>query len=307
MDFEVYVLGTGGMQPLPRRFLNSALVRRKGELFLFDAGEGTQVALKKLSLHWKKINKIFISHIHADHVTGLPGLLLLSSQVDRDEPLHIYGPSPLEEYIEASRRILDMYINYEIVIHTITQNETIVDSDEYCIKAFELDHRKQCFGYTLIEKERNGEFNKDKAIELGVPMGPLWGKLQRGEDVCVDGKVIKSSDIVGEKRKGRKFSFITDTTYTEDAASHVFGSDLLLIEGMFEHALVKDAHEKKHLTVVESATIAKDAEAKKAGFMHHSPRYSESELKRLEKEGKEVYPNVFMCKDGMHFDIPLKP
>ena len=117
MDFEVYVLGTGGMQPLPRRFLNSALVRRKGELFLFDAGEGTQVALKKLSLHWKKINKIFISHMHADHVTGLPGLLMLSSQVDRDEPLHIYGPSPLEEYIEASRRILDMYINYEIYLH----------------------------------------------------------------------------------------------------------------------------------------------------------------------------------------------
>lgn len=306
MDFEVFILGTSGMQPLPRRFLNSALVRRKGELYLFDAGEGTQVALKKLSLHWKKINRIFISHMHADHVTGLPGLLMLSSQVDRDIPLHIYGPSPLEEYIEANRKLLDMYINYDIIVHTIDKTETIIDDEEFTIKAFELDHRKPCYGYCLTEKERSGKFNKEIADSLGIPQGPLWGKLQKGEDVEVNGRIVKSSEVMGEKRKGRKFSFVTDTTYKDDIASNVYGSDMLLIEGMFEHALIEDAHEKKHLTVVEAATIAKDAEALSAGFMHHSPRYIDRDLKRLEKEGKAVYDKVFMCYDGMHFDIPLK-
>lgn len=306
MDFEVFVLGTGGMQPLPRRFLNSALVRRKGEEFLFDAGEGTQVALKKLSIHWKKINRIFISHMHADHVTGLPGILMLSSQVERDTPLHIYGPSPLDEYIDANRKLLDMYINYDIIVHTVDKNEVIVDEDEFVIKTFELDHRKPCYGYSLIEKDRPGEFNKDKVISLGVPQGPLWGRLQKGEDIEVDGKIIRSADVMGEKRKGRKFSFVTDTTYKEDIAANVYKSDLLLIEGMFEHSLIEDAHEKKHLTMVEAATIAKDAEVLSAGFMHHSPRYIDRDLRALEKEGQEVYDKTFMCYDGMHFEIPLK-
>ncbi|NCC57343.1 MAG: MBL fold metallo-hydrolase [Synergistales bacterium] len=121
MNFEVFVLGTSGMMPLPNRYLTSAMVRRDGELFLFDCGEGTQVSLKMLNLKWKKIHSIFISHMHADHVTGLPGILMLSSQVDRNEPLTIYGPAKLKEYIDANRRILDMYINYEIIVKVAEQ------------------------------------------------------------------------------------------------------------------------------------------------------------------------------------------
>lgn len=305
MDFEVFVLGTSGMQPLPRRFLNSALVRRKGDLFLFDAGEGTQVSLKKQSLHWKKINHIFITHMHADHVTGLPGLLMLSSQVNREEPLHIYGPSPLKEYIEANRELLDMYINYEITIHTVEKTGVVLETDEFEVKAFKLSHTKPCFGYTITEKDRNGEFFPEKAESLGVPKGPLWGLLQKGEDVEVNGRIVKSSDVIGSPRKGRKFAYVTDTEYLDDIAAEVYHSDLMLIEGMFEHALKDDAHEKKHLTVVEAATIAKDAEVKKAGFFHFSPRYTDRELKVLDHEGKSVYKNTFLCKDGMYFELPL--
>src|SRR6056297_2408136 len=116
MNLEVFVLGCGGMMPLPGRFLTSVLLRREGDLFLFDCGEGTQVSLKKLQLKWKKINAIFISHTHADHVTGLPGMLMLSSQVDRNEPLYIYGPPKITEFVETSRKVLDMYINYDIVV-----------------------------------------------------------------------------------------------------------------------------------------------------------------------------------------------
>ena len=151
MSFEVFSLGTSGMMPLPGRFLTSALVRREGELFLFDCGEGTQVSLKMLNLRWKQISSIFISHMHADHVTGLPGLLMLSSQVDRTEPLTIYGPARLADYIESSRKILDMYINYEIRCIPVEPG-VIAECDEYHINCFPLKHTKQCFGYSIVEK-----------------------------------------------------------------------------------------------------------------------------------------------------------
>src|SRR6056297_3975013 len=129
MNLELFILGTGGMMPLPNRFLTSMLLRREGDLFLFDCGEGTQVSLRKLNLRWKKINTIFISHTHADHITGLPGILMLSSQVERSEPLYIIGPPRIREYVETSRRVLDMYINYDIVIDEITEAGTVYEGD----------------------------------------------------------------------------------------------------------------------------------------------------------------------------------
>ena len=179
MNLEVFSLGTSGMMPLPGRFLTSALVRRDGELFLFDCGEGTQVSLKMLNLRWKKISAIFISHMHADHVTGLPGLLMLSSQVDREDPLYIYGPSRLGDYIDSSRKILDMYINYEIKFIPVEPGE-IYRGEDFSINCFPLDHTKPCVGYSLVEDSRKGEFYPEKALALGVPKGPLFGRLQRG-------------------------------------------------------------------------------------------------------------------------------
>ena len=212
MSLEVFSLGTSGMMPLPGRFLTSVLLRRDGELFLFDCGEGTQVSLKMLNLSWKKISSIFISHMHADHVTGLPGLLMLSSQVDREEPLYIYGPQKLGEYIEASRRILDMYINYEIVFIPVEPGE-IYRGEDFSINCFPLDHTKPCVGYSLVEDYRKGEFFPDKAIDLGVPKGPLFGRLQRGETITLDNCAVITPDMVmGEKRSGRKFSYVTDTS-----------------------------------------------------------------------------------------------
>ena len=134
MNLEAFVLGTGGMMPLPGRGLTSVLVRREGELFLFDCGEGTQIGLRRLNLRWKKITSIFISHTHADHVTGLPGILMLSSQVDRDEPLYIYGPPKIRDFVEAMRRTLDMYINYEIVVREIEGSLVLVQAEDYVIR-----------------------------------------------------------------------------------------------------------------------------------------------------------------------------
>ena len=306
MSFEVFSLGTSGMMPLPGRFLTSALVRREGELFLFDCGEGTQVSLKMLNLRWKQISSIFISHMHADHVTGLPGLLMLSSQVDRTEPLTIYGPARLADYIESSRKILDMYINYEIRCIPVEPG-VIAESDEYHINCFPLKHTKQCFGYSIVEKERPGAFSVERALELRVPKGPLWGKLQRGEDVMnSDGVVIHPSDVLGEKRSGRKFSFVTDTMYFPEIADYVYGSDILFCEAMFSDDLEADAREKKHMTARQAAMCARDGEVGMLCLQHYSPRYSDRELKILGEEAKAIFPSTVLTRDRMSFDIPLK-
>ena len=304
MNLEAFVLGCGGMMPLPYRHLTSVLLRREGDLFLFDCGEGTQVALKRLNLKWKKITAIFISHTHADHVTGLPGLLMLSSQVDRDEPLYIFGPPKIKEYIETSRRVLDMYINYEIVVTELTEPGIVYQEKDFQVRSFWLEHTKPCMGYTMEEHMRAGQFNPEKAKGLGVPCGPLWSKLQAGEEVqATDGSIVRSEQVMGKPRKGRKFSFVTDTKYLSTIKDEVTNSDLLICEGMFEKGMEQDAEEKKHMTSVQAATIARDANVKRMGLIHYSPRYTDYELKKLLKDAKEVFPNTFLTKDKMSLKL----
>ena len=305
MNLEAFVLGCGGMMPLPYRQLTSMLIRREGELFLFDAGEGTQVSIRRLNLRWTKITAIFISHMHADHVTGLPGILMLSSQVDREEPLYIFGPPRIAEFVDQNRHLLDMYINYDIIVREIYEAGIIWQSDDYLIRAFPLKHTKMCFGYTLEESKRPGVFYPEKALALGVPRGPLWSELQSGKTVrLTERSSIEPSEVMGEPRSGRKFSFVTDTLYFPEIAQEVSNSDLLICEGMFEHALIESAVDKRHMTARQAALIARDAgNIKKLGLIHYSPRYADRELKILLDEAREVFPDTVLTKDRMRFPI----
>jgi len=305
MNLEAFILGCGGMMPLPNRHLTSVLLRREGELFLFDCGEGTQVSLRRLNLRWKKISVIFISHTHADHVTGIPGLLMLSSQVDRDDPLYIIGPPRIAEYIETSRRVLDMYINYEIIVQEITSPGIVYRGDGFHVRCFPLSHTKPCYGYTLEEEMRPGEFHPEKAQELNIPMGKLWGKLQKGETVQTqDGRIITPKEVMGQPRQGRKFSFVTDSLALPEISTHVIGSDLFICEGMFEDSLSEDAHSKKHMTAAEAARIAASSQGiKKMGLIHYSPRYTEYELKQILLEAQAIFPQTVLTKDRMVFPI----
>ena len=292
---------------MPYRHLTSVLLRREGQLFLFDGGEGTQVSLRRLNLKWKKINAIFVSHTHADHVTGLPGILMLSSQVERDEPLYIYGPPKIAEYIETSRSVLDMYINYPIIVKEIEAPCVCYEGDGFYVRAFPLKHTKTCVGYTLEELDRPGEFNPEKAKKLGVPVGPLWSKLQHGETVFTpDGTAVEPEQVLGKARHGRKFSYVTDTLYLPSIAQEVRGSDLLICEGMFTKEFADQAAEKKHMTSTQAATIAKDAHVDKLALIHYSPRYTDSELKQLLFEAQSVFKETVLTKDRMIFDIPYK-
>ncbi len=307
MNLEAFILGTGGMMPLPGRFLTSVLLRREGELFLFDCGEGTQVSLRNLNLRWKKITAIFISHTHADHITGLPGILMLSSQVDRNEPLTIVGPPKIKEFVDLSRKVLDMYINYEIVVKEIDPSvpDEVYRGEGFSLRSFPLRHSKPCVGYSFTEDMRPGVFHPEKAAALGVPRGPFWSRLQDGENVTLeDGKVVTPEEVLGSPRSGRKFSFVTDTTYVETASAEVKDSDLFICEGMFAQDLEESAREKKHLTAVQAGTIARDAGGvKKMGLIHYSPRYTERDLKQLLREARGLFPDTFLTRDGQVLPI----
>ena len=305
MNMEAFVLGCGGMMPLPYRHLTSVLLRREGDLFLFDGGEGTQVSLRRLNLKWKKIDAIFVSHTHADHVTGLPGIMMLSAQVDRTEPLYIYGPPKIAEYIETSRKVLDMYINYPVVVREITAPCVVHEGDGFYIRAFPLSHTKTCVGYALEELDRPGEFSPEKAAALGVPRGPLWGRLQHGESVtAADGSTVTPEQVLGAKRSGRKFSFVTDTQYLPSIAKEVRGSDLLICEGMFADDLADQAREKKHMTARQAGTIARDAGVRRMAMIHYSPRYTDRELDIILQQARAVFPAAELTRDRMRFDIP---
>jgi ribonuclease Z len=305
MNLEAFILGCGGMMPLPNRHLTSVLLRREGELFLFDGGEGTQVSLRKLNLRWKKISAIFVSHTHADHVTGLPGILMLSSQVDRNDPLTIVGPPRIAEYIEASRRILDMYINYEIIVKEISEPGIVYEGDGFHVRAFPLRHTKPCVGYAFEEDGRPGAFHPEKADALGVPRGPLWAKLQAGENVVArDGTEIHPEQVLGSPRSGRKFSYVTDTLAFPEISQEVADSDFLVCEGMFERELEESAREKKHMTAEQAARIAAAAGGiKKLALIHYSPRYTEHNLKQLLKEAQAIFPDTVLSRDRAVFPI----
>jgi len=305
MNMEAFVLGSGGMMPLPGRGRASVLRRREGEVLLFACGEGTQVALRRLALRWKKISVIFVSHTHADHVTGIPGILMLSSQVERAEPLLVIGPPRIREFVEASRRILDMYINYEIVVREVYGEEVVYSGDGYQVRALPLAHTKPCLAYCLEEEMRPGVFRPEQAEALGVPRGPLWSVLQSGSPVrLASGEVVQPEQVMGALRPGRKFSFVTDTGWVAGLSDLVRGSDLVICEGMFADELAEDAAEKKHLTARQAAQIARDGQVRRLGLIHYSPRYADRELKGLLQQARAVFPETFLTRDLQVIDLP---
>ena len=224
----------------------------------------------------------------------------LSAQVDRTEPLYIIGPPKIKEFVETSIKVLDMYINYEIIVQEITEPGVVMEGDNFKVEAFRLDHTKPCFGYKLTENPRPGIFHPEKAKELGIPMGAQWSELQHGASVTLpDGSVVTPDMVLGEPRKGRKFSFATDTLALPSIADEVQDSDLFICEGMFAEELAESAHEKKHMTAVEAANIAKAAGGiKKMGLIHYSPRYTDKELTLLLDQAQKVFPDTFLTRDG---------
>lgn len=293
---DVCLLGTGGMMPQLNRYLTSLMVRCDGSNLLIDCGEATQLAIKKAELTTKPIDYILFTHFHADHISGLPGLLLEMKNSDRTEDITIIGPKNIEKVVN-SLRIIATDLPFNIKFIELDDNNGFVNLNPFKIEYFKLKHKLNCLGYNIY-LDRLPMFLADKAKENNVPLR-YWNKLQHGE-TCYDEKnsVTYTPDMVmGEKRKGLKLTYLTDTRPCENIYKYCNNSDLFICEGMYgDIDKLDNAKKYLHMTMYEACEIAKKTKPKEMWLTHYSPL--EVHPKQYEKSLKEIYPSVKICKDG---------
>ncbi|HBA64034.1 MAG TPA: ribonuclease Z [Lachnospiraceae bacterium] len=266
---DICLLGTGGMMPLPYRWLTALMTRFNGSSLLIDCGEGTQIAIKEKGWSFKPIDVICFTHFHGDHISGLPGLLLSMGNADRTEPLTLIGPKGLERVVN-SLRVIAPELPFPILYKEITEPEQTFEMNGYRLKAFRVKHNVICYGYTL-EIDRAGKFDVASAEANGIPR-IYWKCLQKGENVEVDGKVFTPGMVLGAPRKGIKLTYTTDTRPTDSIRKNAEGSDLFICEGMYgEKDKEAKAAEYKHMTFYEAARLAKAADVKEMWLTHYSP------------------------------------
>lgn len=299
---RVTFLGTGGTLPTPNRNPSAILVNREGELLLFDCGEGTQQQMMRAKTGMK-INSIFITHFHADHFLGIPGLIQTMSFNGRTEPLDIYGPEWTKQFVNLLVQLGYFKLGFVINAHEMEDGE-MIDKGDYFIKAVGTDHGIPSLGYVIEEKGRVGRFNREKAIKLGVPVGPLFSKLQKGEPVIIDSRTILPSEVIGKGRLGRKIVYTGDTRPCESIEKASVKADLLIHDGTLADELKDWAIETKHSTAGEAARLAKKAKVKQLILTHVSSRYSES-AEPLLQDAKTVFETAIIAEELMEIEIPL--
>ena len=299
---DVCLLGTGGMMPLPYRWLTSLMMRYNGKSILIDCGEGTQIALKEKGWSPNPIDVICFTHYHADHISGLPGMLLTMGNAERTEPLTLIGPKGLGRVVGALR-VIAPELPFEIRCLEIGENEQRFEFDGFYLDAFRVNHNVLCYGYSL-GIERAGKFQLEKVLELGIPK-QFWSKLQKGETIVDGDKVYTQDMVLGEARRGLKVTYCTDTRPTESIEKHAAGSDLLILEGMYGEAdkLVK-AKENKHMTMYEAASLAARTDAKQLWLTHYSPSMTHPE--EFMKDVKKIFPAAVAAKDGRTLELKFE-
>lgn len=291
---DICLLGTGGMMPLPRRWLTSLMLRYNGKSILIDCGEGTQLAIKEQGWSFNPIDVICFTHYHADHISGLPGLLLTMGNADRTEPVTMIGPKGLSRVV-SSLRVIAPELPFEINFIELTENEQTIEICGLVIEAFKVNHNVLCYGYS-VKLNRQGRFMVEKAEENNIPK-QYWSKLQKGEDIEYEGRILTPDMVLGEERKGLHLVYCTDTRPMPIIASKGIGSDLMILEGMYgESDKIKKAKEYKHMTFYEAAELAKEADTKQMWLTHYSPSLIRPE--EYLEEVRKIFPRTIVAKDG---------
>ncbi len=293
---DVCLLGTGGMMPLPYRWLTSLMMRIGGSNILIDCGEGTQIAIKEKGWSPNPIDVICFTHYHADHISGLPGLLLSIGNSDRTDPITMIGPRGLERVV-SSLRIIAPELPFDIKFLEIEGTRATFSFNGYEIDAFKVSHNVTCYGYSL-RVPRIGRFDADKAKELGIPL-PYWSRLQKGEIITDETGSYTPDMVIGPARRGLKVTYCTDSRPVPVISEMASGADLFICEGMYgEPGMEEKAKEHKHMTFYEAAKLAKSAEPspKEMWLTHYSP--SLSYPKDYEKEVRKIFRNTHVAKDG---------
>ncbi len=284
---DVCLLGTGGMTPLPKRWLASLLVRFQGRLLLIDCGEGTQITLKSAGWGFKDISTILITHLHADHVAGLPGMLLSMGNAGKRDWLIMYGPREISRVMEGVRAIAP-YLPFPVEWHELYGGEEM-DLGGLEVSTLPLEHGVPCLSYSLYVP-RARRFNPQRAAELGIPV-QLWSRLQAGESLTWNGRAVEPEEVLGDERRGIKLSYVTDTRPVPDLPEFVAGSDLLICEGMYGSAEeMAKAEEKGHMVFSEAAEIARAGRVKEMWLTHYSPSLTDPE--EWLGEATRVFPNT---------------
>ncbi len=296
---DVCLLGTGGMMPLPYRWLTSLMMRYNGQSILIDCGEGTQVAMKEVGWSPKPIDIMCFTHYHADHISGLPGMLLTMGNAERTEPLLMIGPKGLQRVVNALR-VIAPELPFEIKFMEIEEPNQRFQFDGFYIEAFKVNHNVLCYGYTMVV-ERVGKFQVEKAKELQIPL-MYWSRLQKGETIEEEGVTYTPDMVLGETRKGLKVTYCTDSRPTDSIAEHAADADLFICEGMYgDPENQAKAKEKKHMTMYEAARMAAKANVQELWLTHYSPSLIRPD--EYINEVRKIFPATVAARDGRNVEL----
>lgn len=304
MSLRVIFLGTSGAIPTINRNLPAVLIRRDNELLMLECGENAQRQMIHAKVGFHKNMKIFLSHLHGDHVLGLPGLLQTMALMDRKKNLEIYGPEGISSFLTCVKETLRFGLTFEVRIQEIQTPGVVCDEPDYVVSAIWADHVTPTLAYSFVEKTRPGKFFPEKAISLGVPKGVLWSKLQHGESVTSsEGKIVTPKEVSGPERRGRKIVYSGDTRSFKGFTKFAASADLIIHEATFDDTLADKAELDGHSTPSQAALQAKRSKAKMLALTHVSARYSNTDL--LIQQAKKVFQSTVVAEDFMVLELPL--
>lgn len=304
MTLTVTFLGTGAAVPSLDRNVSSIAVHREGETILFDCGEGTQRQMMRYGASFA-FRDVFFTHYHADHVLGITGLLRTMGLMGRTEPVTLWGPRPAQRTLSLFVSLGIERMKFPVEIREVGPGERI-ERGEYEIAVFKTEHRAESIGYALVEHDRLGRFDPDHARELGIPEGPLWGRIHRGESIELsDGRVVEPAELVGPRRPGRRLVYTGDTRPCDSVVDAASDADLLVHEATFGADEAERARETGHSTAAEAGEVARRAGVQRLALTHISPRYLR-EAPELLEEAKAVFPGTVVARDGMTLDVPFR-
>ncbi|NEP15605.1 MAG: ribonuclease Z [Leptolyngbya sp. SIO4C1] len=305
---QITFLGTSSGVPTRSRNVSSIALRlpQRAEVWLFDCGEGTQHQFLRSDVKSSQIRRIFVTHMHGDHIFGLMGLLASCGLAGAQQRIDIYGPPRLNDYLQACRKYSQTHFSYPLKVHTVEPGKVFED-EEFVVRCDRLEHRVPAFGYRICEKDRVGHFDAKRAAALGVPPGPVYGRLKRGEAVTLpDGRTINGRDLCGPPLVGRKLAYCTDTIFCDSAIELAAQADVLIHEATFAHQDAELAYQRLHSTSTMAAQVALAARVKQLIMTHFSPRYAPGnaiQLKDLLNEAKAIFPNTVMASDFFTYEL----
>jgi ribonuclease Z len=306
MTMKLVLLGTSSAIPTLTRGLSSTALIREGDVFLFDCGEGTQLQLMRAGVKRSRIHSIFIGHLHGDHLYGIAGLLSTLQLDGRETPLNVFGPEGVRAFLNAAFRTSEWQFTFKLSVYEFPRGYRgrVLDEEEFYVDALPLDHSIFCLGWRFQEKPKPGVFNLERAEELGIPRGPLYGQLQHGETITLpDGKVITPNMVLGEARPGKSVVYCLDTQFSQRSIQLAEKCTALVHETTFGQDAIEMARDRKHSTMEDAARVAKEAGAGHLIATHFSSRYDSRQIAQIGDDAREVFENITLGRDLLEVDV----